>query len=299
MAHSQERHPPIEADEPESPSSTSTSDVFHDTASQSGRDIHDPLSGEQDSFFDAQDTTEEADTTEHGSQHQRETRKLGPSPSEQEPRAAESSTDTREASTVPPAAEPEIEEFSAAEALTLPSPEERKEAAEGHKKKGNELFAAEHFAAASDEYTQALDVAHEDEPSRAVYFANRAACRLKLKQLEEAAQDCTSATNIDQSYLKAWIRRSTAYEQLNQYERALGDAKKVAELDPSNQNAQQNVQRLTPLAQQEQEKMKEEMIGKLKDLGNTVLGKFGMSLDNFKAVKDPNTGSYSINFNQG
>ena len=38
--------------------------------------------------------------------------------------------------------------------------------------------------------------------------------------------------------------------------------------------------------------------GKLKDLGNTVLGKFGMSLDNFKAVKDPNTGSYSINFQQ-
>ena len=29
--------------------------------------------------------------------------------------------------------------------------------------------------------------------------------------------------------------------------------------------------------------------GKLKDLGNSVLGKFGMSLDNFKAEKDPTT----------
>jgi len=38
--------------------------------------------------------------------------------------------------------------------------------------------------------------------------------------------------------------------------------------------------------------------GKLKELGNTVLGKFGMSLDNFKAEKDPNTGSYSIQFKQ-
>lgn len=38
--------------------------------------------------------------------------------------------------------------------------------------------------------------------------------------------------------------------------------------------------------------------GKLKELGNTVLGKFGLSLDNFKAVQDPQTGSYSINFSQ-
>ena len=39
-----------------------------------------------------------------------------------------------------------------------------------------------------------------------------------------------------------------------------------------------------------------EMFGKLKDLGNSLLGRFGMSLDNFKAVKDPATGSYSISF---
>jgi len=40
------------------------------------------------------------------------------------------------------------------------------------------------------------------------------------------------------------------------------------------------------------------MLGKFKDLGNTLLGKFGMSLDNFKADKDPNTGGYSIKFQQ-
>jgi len=39
-----------------------------------------------------------------------------------------------------------------------------------------------------------------------------------------------------------------------------------------------------------------EFPGKLKELGNTVLGKFGLSLDNFQAVKDPATGSYSISF---
>lgn len=40
------------------------------------------------------------------------------------------------------------------------------------------------------------------------------------------------------------------------------------------------------------------MMSKFKDLGNTLLGKFGMSLDNFKAEKDPATGGYSIKFQQ-
>ncbi len=44
--------------------------------------------------------------------------------------------------------------------------------------------------------------------------------------------------------------------------------------------------------------VQDEMLGKLKDLGNSLLGKFGLSLDNFKAVKDPNSGSYSISFQQ-
>ncbi len=41
-------------------------------------------------------------------------------------------------------------------------------------------------------------------------------------------------------------------------------------------------------------KLKDEALGKLKELGNSILGNFGMSLDNFKMQQDPATGSWSI-----
>ena len=39
-----------------------------------------------------------------------------------------------------------------------------------------------------------------------------------------------------------------------------------------------------------------QMLGKLKGVGNFLLGKIGLSLDNFETTQDPATGSYSINF---
>ncbi|KAI9112261.1 hypothetical protein K1719_016784 [Acacia pycnantha] len=72
--------------------------------------------------------------------------------------------------------------------------------------------------------------------------------------------------------------------------------KRILEIDPSNDQARRTIRRLEPLAAEKREKMKEEMIGKLKEMSNSLLGRFGMSVDNFQAVQDPNTGSYSISF---
>jgi hypothetical protein len=45
-------------------------------------------------------------------------------------------------------------------------------------------------------------------------------------------------------------------------------------------------------------KMKDEALGKLKDLGNSILGNFGMSLDNFNMKQDP-SGQWSISMGEG
>merc|ERR1712157_589785 len=99
-------------------------------------------------------------------------------------------------------------------------------------------------------------------------------------------------------YSKAYLRRSVAYEKLDKTDEALRDVKLALQYDPYNVNVRKNVTRLQKIEDERLEKLKAETMDKLKDLGNSLLGNFGLSLDNFNAVQDPNTGSYSISFNQ-
>lgn len=167
------------------------------------------------------------------------------------------------------------------------------------KAEGNKLFGSGRYDEALSQYELALKIASEvpsSEEVRSMCHANRAACFSKLGKYDDAIKESNKALELNPSYVKALIRRGEAHEKLEHYEEAIADMKKLIELDPSYEQATRNIRRLEPLAAEKREKMKEEMIGKLKDMGNSILGRFGMSVDNFKAVKDPNTGSYSVSF---
>ncbi|CAI0547544.1 unnamed protein product [Linum tenue] len=167
------------------------------------------------------------------------------------------------------------------------------------KLEGNRLFVDKKYEEALAQYDVALQVAPELPSSselRSICHTNRSVCFLKLGKYEETIKECTKALEINPSYIKAFMRRGEAHEKLTHFEEAISDMKKILELDLSNDFARKSMIRLEPLAAEKREKLKEEMIEKLKEMGNSVLGRFGMSVDNFKSVKDPNTGSYSLSF---
>jgi len=132
----------------------------------------------------------------------------------------------------------------------------------------------------------------------AVYYCNRAATLIHMDRYEDAIKDCDVAILLNPTYVKAYVRRSSASEKMDNTEDALRDAKKAIQLEPSNITLQRSVARLQKVEDERLEKLKAETMDKLKELGNSLLGNFGLSLDNFQAVQDPNTGSYSISFNQ-
>ncbi|KAL8037272.1 hypothetical protein ABFX02_11G029700 [Erythranthe guttata] len=167
------------------------------------------------------------------------------------------------------------------------------------KLEGNSLFKDGLYEEALTKYELAIQTVPNDPSSselQSICHANRAACFSKLGKYEETVKECTKALELNPTYLKALLRRAEAREKLEQYDESIADLTKIVELDPLNDQARRSVIRLKPLADEKREKMKEEMMGKLKEMGNSILGRFGMSVDNFKAVKDPNTGSYSVQF---
>lgn len=203
----------------------------------------------------------------------------------------------------------------------------RSSEAEEHKARGNECFAVGRWAEAEVHYTNALKACpaapHQPDPPNspeqgvsssaavascgggdadrriAIYYANRAACYMNMGRYKEAEEDSTDAIAHDAGYVKAYLRRGAAREKLGDLEGALADNEKVAnELEKEHRQATAAVARLRPAVERKREEMKEEMMGKLKDLGNSLLGNFGLSLNNFKAEKDETTGSYNIQFVQ-
>ncbi|CAA7266620.1 unnamed protein product [Cyclocybe aegerita] len=135
---------------------------------------------------------------------------------------------------------------------------------------------------------------------RAVLNANIGACFVKLGDHKEVVEACSQALLDDPTYVKALERRASANEILNTWSSltsAQEDYNTLLKLVSPSQatDIRRKLQHFKPRVEAAQKKETDEMLSKLKGLGNSILGNFGLSTDNFKF--EPNgQGGYSMNF---
>lgn len=98
------------------------------------------------------------------------------------------------------------------------------------KEQGNAAFKMGDFARAMEIYSEALDIDERNKSTNAKLYCNRATVAAKLGKLEQSIADCTLALNLDDSYIKAYLRRANSYQQTEQYEEAVRDLEKVYRL---------------------------------------------------------------------
>ena len=179
------------------------------------------------------------------------------------------------------------------------SEEDKTPLTEGEKKDIEEKIINERKNAGvlykNGEYLQALNIYSlllkdakraELKEQCCILNCNKGICFNKLNEYDKALESFKEALKYNKDYSKALCNKMLLLNKKEEYLEAYEDFKRLKTLDYE----------LNYKAEIQKKKMTDEMLGKLKDMGNTILGKFGLSLNNFQMT--PNgQGGYSIQYN--
>lgn len=157
------------------------------------------------------------------------------------------------------------------------------------KEEGNTLFKSSEWQESIEKYTQALRCRLAPAETRAIYYLNRGMSYRRLEEYEKTIDDTSWALKLRPDYDKARRVRKAAAEKTGKWNLVLEDAKALG-------IAGAELSRLEAKAKEDQERKQAEALGQLKEMGNSLLKTFGLSLDNFKMDKDPSSGSYNVRF---
>ncbi|XP_077590857.1 dnaJ homolog subfamily C member 7 [Stigmatopora nigra] len=106
------------------------------------------------------------------------------------------------------------------------------------KEEGNKAFKEGRLDAAYVLYSEALTIDPNNIKTNAKLYCNRATVGSKLKKVEQAIQDCTKAIKLDESYIKAYLRRAQCCMETEQYEEAVRDYDKVYQTEKTKEHKQ-------------------------------------------------------------
>lgn len=128
-----------------------------------------------------------------------------------------------------------------------PESEVRQAKAELKRKAGNDMFRASDFFQAAMEYTQALEL----DPTVGPLYANRSCCWLKLGNHDKALEDAIKCTEVDPSNSKGWFRRGMALHAMKRYAEAIPHLLEAEKLEPKNKQIPEAIKMAQMFARKE------------------------------------------------
>lgn len=105
--------------------------------------------------------------------------------------------------------------------------------AEEEKDLGNKLFKKGDYATAIKHYSEAI----KRNPSDPKLYSNRAACYTKLAAFDLGLKDCDKCLELDEKFVKGYVRRGKILQGMQQPYKALSAYQKAIEIDPTNAEA--------------------------------------------------------------
>ena len=182
------------------------------------------------------------------------------------------------------------------------SEEEKKDIEEkiiNERKNAGDLYKNKEYIQALNIYSLLLkDAKRADLKEQCcILNCNKGICFNKLNDYDKALDSFKEALRYNKDYSKALCNKMLLLNKKEEYLEAYEDFKRLKTLDYNLWENYRNMEYgLAAKAEIQKKKMTDEMLGKLKDVGNTILGKFGLSLNNFQMT--PNgQGGYSIQYN--
>ncbi|XP_009561998.2 dynein axonemal assembly factor 4 [Cuculus canorus] len=121
------------------------------------------------------------------------------------------------------------------------------------KDKGNKMFVTGDYLGAVNVYNLAVRLNNK----LPLLYLNRAACHLKLRNLHKAIEDSSKALELltppvpdnENARVKAYVRRGTAFCQLELYMEGLQDYEAALKIDPKNKTIEEDAVKIRHLIQ--------------------------------------------------
>ncbi|XP_037596163.1 dnaJ homolog subfamily C member 7-like [Cebus imitator] len=106
------------------------------------------------------------------------------------------------------------------------------------KEDGNKAFKEGNYKLAYELYTEALGIDPNNIKTNAKLYCNQGTANSKLRKPDDAIEDFTNAVKLDNTYIKAYLRRAQCYMDTEQYEEAVHDYEKMYHKEKTKEHKQ-------------------------------------------------------------